>query len=183
MFTWYQNAKVCIAYLGDVTGPRDWHRSEWFSRGWTLQELLAPQRLKFFVKGWKPLTDNFNDKRDDEVLQVLRAVTGIPVDDLENFEPSTDRIREKLNWASKRKTTRVEDMAYCLIGILDVSLSISYGEGQRAFYSAIAAGPECFSRYPADAKAITNIQLMVAADMASEDVWSEWQQFCASNYI
>ncbi|EGO20253.1 hypothetical protein SERLADRAFT_477644, partial [Serpula lacrymans var. lacrymans S7.9] len=100
-------------------------------------------------------------------------------------------------------------MAYCLIGILDVSLSISYGEGQRAFYrlqveivrntndwglflwkgepskynSAIAAGPECFSRYPADAKAITNIQLMVAADMASEDVWSEWQQFCASNYI
>ncbi|EGN99635.1 hypothetical protein SERLA73DRAFT_14510, partial [Serpula lacrymans var. lacrymans S7.3] len=134
MFTWYQNAKVCIAYLGDVE-ENNWHKSTWFSRGWTLQELLAPHRLKIFVSGWKPLTSTGdNDKSNGRVLQTLWHATSIPIGDLQKFEPGLDRVREKLAWASKRKTTRTEDMAYCLIGIFDISLPISYGEGNRAFY-------------------------------------------------
>ncbi|EGN92311.1 hypothetical protein SERLA73DRAFT_191355, partial [Serpula lacrymans var. lacrymans S7.3] len=76
MFSWYRNAKACIVYLGDVENPNYWQESVWFSRGWTLQELLAPKRMKFFMKDWTLLTTLLNDKDDDDILQTIRHVTG-----------------------------------------------------------------------------------------------------------
>jgi hypothetical protein len=111
----------------------------WFTRGWTLQELLAPKAIKFFSQSWLPLTLKRNDKIPDAKLGVplwksIAEITGIPTVQLLHFEPGTISVRERMVWASRRKTTRIEDMAYCLIGIFNIPLSIAYGEGPMAFY-------------------------------------------------
>jgi hypothetical protein len=111
----------------------------WFSRGWTLQELLAPKVIKFFWKSWHPVTVHPNDKIRDADLGIplwefISQITRIPEYQLLNFNPGTKDIRERMVWASGRQTTRIEDMAYCLIGIFNIPLSIAYGEGRIAFY-------------------------------------------------
>ena len=134
MFKWYRDAHVCIAYLAEATSVDDLWKDVWFTRGWTLQELLAPRMMKFYGKDWVPISNSVNDKQDLRILHALSQATGIPRHDLRHFRPGTRDVHEKMMWASNRTTTRVEDMAYCLIGIFDVSLTIAYGEGQRAFY-------------------------------------------------
>jgi hypothetical protein len=139
MFSWYRNSQICIVHLSDTTKPYNIEVDAWFTRGWTLQELLAPKVIKFFSRSWRPLTAKRNDKIPDAELGVplwksISRITGIPEVQLLNFEPGTINVREKMVWASKRKTTRIEDMAYCLIGIFDIPLSIAYGEGRLAFH-------------------------------------------------
>lgn len=145
MYQWYQRAKYCYAYLEDVTLPpwspleasgnysfKDWEseflRSEWFSRGWTLQELIAPKIVRFFSRGWTPLGDKFYLSESisrhcwiDEMVLLGK----LPVDRV--------NIATRMRWASTRKTTRIEDVAYCLLGIFDVNMPLLYGEGQKAF--------------------------------------------------
>ncbi|KAG0706238.1 heterokaryon incompatibility protein-domain-containing protein [Suillus ampliporus] len=134
MFRWYRNSNVCIAYLAQSTSVEDCGDDDWYMRGWTLQELLAPRRIKFFGKGWQPFGEGSNDKADDHIMRKVSSITNIPDVDLRSFVPGTNRVPEKMVWASKRETTRIEDMAYCLIGIFDVSLMVAYGEGPQAFY-------------------------------------------------
>ncbi|KAF9237744.1 heterokaryon incompatibility protein-domain-containing protein, partial [Melanogaster broomeanus] len=129
MFRWYSNAYVCIAYLADSSSPEDFKKDAWFTRGWTLQELLAPKVVRFFGVGWQHLGDRDNI----EIGDLISSVTNIPVVDLQRFSPGRDRVHEKMRWAARRKTTRVEDVAYCLLGIFDVSLTVAYGEGKRAW--------------------------------------------------
>ncbi|KAH7922059.1 hypothetical protein BV22DRAFT_972178, partial [Leucogyrophana mollusca] len=137
MFRWYRESYVCIAYLGETTSLEDLERDAWFTRGWTLQELLAPTQIKFYKKDWTPLTSALNDKEDNSksIMHTISRITNISIMDLCWFTPGMwgFSLRERLSWASHRKTTRVEDMAYCLIGIFDVSLTVAYGEGRRAF--------------------------------------------------
>lgn len=139
MFKWYRDAHVCIAYLAEATSIDDLDNDVWFTRGWTLQELLAPRTMKFYGKGWVPLSNSVNDKQDTHMLDALSRATGIPHHDLRYFRPGTRNVHEKMMWAANRTTTRVEDIAYCLIGLFDVSLTIAYGEGQRAFYRLMEA--------------------------------------------
>jgi hypothetical protein len=139
MFRWYRNSEICIVHLSTTTSPGYMSEDPWFSRGWTLQEILAPKAIKFFWKSWQPVTAHPNDKIRDADLgiplwKLISQITQIPEDQLLNFTPGTKDIRERMVWASKRKTTRIEDMAYCLIGIFDIPLSIAYGEGRMAFY-------------------------------------------------
>ncbi|KAF8124128.1 hypothetical protein EV363DRAFT_716452 [Boletus edulis] len=134
MFKWYRDAHMCIAYLAEATSIDDLGNDVWFTRGWTLQELLAPRAMKFYGKDWVPLTSSINDKQDVCMLDALSRATGIPHRDLRSFRPGTRDVHQKMMWASNRTTTRVEDIAYSLIGIFDVSLTIAYGEGHRAFY-------------------------------------------------
>ncbi|KAF8961969.1 hypothetical protein BDZ97DRAFT_1166094 [Flammula alnicola] len=182
MFSWYRNSKVCIVHLADTVDLGTLQSDPWFTRGWTLQELLAPKTVKFFGRSWRRITPaglRNNDKVPDDILQVplwerISKITGIPIDQLLNFTPGVNRAREALVWASKRRTTRIEDIAYCLIGLLDIPLSIAYGEGKMASYrlqleilqrshdmglfvwkgepsaynSMLAAGPHCFSPLP-----------------------------------
>jgi len=137
MFRWYQNASICYAYLADV--PCDLARpiqiaalqpSRWFARGWTLQELLAPREVVFFDKGW----DRIGSKSDPALGSHIQEITGIQPDYLRHNRTLSDAsISNRMSWASKRETTRSEDMAYCLLGIFDVHMPLLYGEGQHAF--------------------------------------------------
>ncbi|KAG1744925.1 uncharacterized protein EDB91DRAFT_1121660 [Suillus paluster] len=116
MFKWYRNAEICIVYLADSSSISDFPEEVWFYRGWTLQELLAPPRIKFYGKVWDELSCSRNDKEDHSMLEALSQ-------NLLYFSPGL----------SKRRTTRTEDIAYSMVGILDISLSVAYGEGERAF--------------------------------------------------
>lgn len=126
MFEWYKQAQVCFAFISDLPsvvagGPMlDWLAGgdyRWFSRGLTLQELIAPQRLEFFDSAWQPRGDRFTlrsgisqkSEIDMPVLQSSACLPGIPVG-------------RKMSWASARTTTRVEDMAYCLLGIFNINM-------------------------------------------------------------
>jgi len=144
MFRWYRNSHMCIAFLSETANLAALQESSqkgkgvdnWFLRGWTLQELLAPSQVKFYGENWKPLIPltTSNDKLDESFMKLIHIITHIPLEDLRSFSPGTNRVPEKMLWASKRRTTRIEDIAYCLIGIFDVSLITAYGEGNRAFF-------------------------------------------------
>ncbi|KAI6145910.1 heterokaryon incompatibility protein-domain-containing protein [Pisolithus tinctorius] len=142
MYRWYQNAQVCYAYLSDVDElprptepydpwlrtPNDWQESEWFTRGWTLQELIAPRELKFFNKDWAPI----GNKR--HLAAVLQDITGIPREVLrDGLGGKPLSVAQIMSWAAHRKTERVEDRAYSLMGLFGVNMPMLYGEGEKAF--------------------------------------------------
>ncbi|KAG1731240.1 heterokaryon incompatibility protein-domain-containing protein [Suillus paluster] len=130
MFKWYRNSHVCIVYLAQSETIEDVLHDEWMERGWTLQELLAPIRIKFFNKRWIAITRNNNDKDHSKMMDTLNRATGIPHGDLRRFNNiSPSNVDKRMTWAAKRKTTRVEDVAYSLMGIFRVSMQIAYGEG------------------------------------------------------
>jgi hypothetical protein len=149
MFRWYRNSHVCIAFLSETADLAAFQLQEkggvgnktvdvWFERGWTLQELLAPLQIKFYGANWEPLIQRSTNDRNNEdskvIIEKISTLTNIRMDDLESFTPGIDRVPEKMLWASRRRTTRIEDVAYSLIGIFDISLMIAYGEGNRAFF-------------------------------------------------
>ena len=173
MFRWYEKAAVCYVYLVDVPPNADLHpenslfgRSRWFTRGWTLQELLAPSNLIFFANDWSVIASR------DELATIISSITGVdeyflagqgtgtsctslglessielqrPRETTSMAEvPSAQKpglssrlnqasIAERMSWAAKRKTTRQEDEAYCLLGIFGVNMPLLYGEGPGAF--------------------------------------------------
>ncbi|KAG2140751.1 hypothetical protein BD769DRAFT_1428313 [Suillus cothurnatus] len=140
MFKWYRNSSICIAYLAQTVRVSDLEKDLWFTRGWTLQELLAPRRLKFFGAGWLPLTMQDNDKADYHVMKMMERVTSISSRELSDFIPGSHDVAKRMTWAANRKTTRGEDMAYSLMGIFHVVLPIAYGEGsERAFFRLVEA--------------------------------------------
>jgi hypothetical protein len=110
---------------------RQWRKSlgesRWFSRGWTLQELIAPHNMIFFTKEW----EEFDTKA--RLISDLSKITQISEVVLQTGRLETVSIAQRLSWAAKRETTRIEDMAYCLLGILDVNMPLLYGEGVKAF--------------------------------------------------
>ncbi|KAI6108186.1 hypothetical protein F5141DRAFT_101664 [Pisolithus sp. B1] len=130
MFVWYRQSALTIVYLSDVADTDSFVNSEWFKRGWTLQELLAPRTILFYTRDWSLYRNiaSFNHKMDAVVLDELETATGIESRFLTNFSPGMDNARLRLQWASKRRTTRPEDIAYSLFGIFDVRLPILYGE-------------------------------------------------------
>ncbi|OQN98003.1 hypothetical protein B0A48_16308 [Cryoendolithus antarcticus] len=139
MFDWYHNAEVCLAYLADVETAEDvsgFEKSAWFKRGWTLQELLAPQIVVFVTADWQVIGHKGSSSGSNTGLSIGRKlqdtiarVTGVPVDVLLNYDASADlSVEEKLKWMDGRTTTRPEDMSYALFGILGVTLAVIYGE-------------------------------------------------------
>ena len=140
MFRWYRDAAYCYAYLADVPDPVDvtgtdleqpasaFHSSRWFTRGWTLQELLAPANLIFFSSGGRRIGTKL------ELSEDISSITSIDEEYLTRNQPlSQASIAKRMSWVSRRKTTRTEDLAYCLLGIFDISMPLLYGEGDKAF--------------------------------------------------
>ncbi|KAF5363034.1 hypothetical protein D9758_012616 [Tetrapyrgos nigripes] len=135
MYQYYENAVVCYVYLFDVSGklhPKnsasDFKRSKWFTRGWTLQELLAPEVISFFDRDWTKIGTRWS------LRDVISVVTTIPINVLEGRSIDEYSVAQKMSWAAHRQTTRPEDEAYCLMGIFGVSMSPIYGEGgDKAF--------------------------------------------------
>ncbi|KAL6791595.1 putative ankyrin repeat-containing protein [Trichoderma sp. SZMC 28012] len=127
MYLWYYKAGRCYAYLSDVQSMATFQESEWFKRGWTLQELLAPAEVFFLDKDW-------NDLGTKKSLQeAVSDQTRIPVNILFGADLETATVAQRMSWASRRKTTRIEDSAYCLMGIFGINMPLLYGEGERAF--------------------------------------------------
>ena len=130
MCKWYGNAAYCLAYLKDVRLGREtsgFDESEWFRRGWTLQELVVPREVFFLDVTWVLL----GSKSDPELLSSLTHITRIPGEVLRDFSKVQQYSAEaKFQWAQNRQTTKEEDMAYCLLGIFGVHLSLIYGEGR-----------------------------------------------------
>ncbi|KAI1737375.1 HET-domain-containing protein [Xylaria scruposa] len=129
MYRWYEISIVCIAYLQDVTLPANFKKSEWFARGWTLQELIAPKVVKFYGRAWNLLGD-----RNDLAREIF-SKTGIPADVLEKKKhPHACSVAQRMSWAAKRTTTRLEDRAYSLMGLFNVNMPMIYGEQDQAFF-------------------------------------------------
>ncbi|KAL2759798.1 hypothetical protein ACRALDRAFT_2077213, partial [Sodiomyces alcalophilus JCM 7366] len=146
MFTWYQKSAICYAFLTDVTACDPFFaeadddpdpssavssalsRTRWVTRGWTLQELIAPRALRFYDVAWTPRGTKAGLSAsiarithiEEAVLRGERPLDSVP-------------LAHRMAWAAGRKTTRVEDMAYCLLGIFGVNMPLLYGEGERAF--------------------------------------------------
>ena len=135
MYKWYQSACQCYAYLHDVDdSDRPYERtsqfrsSVWFTRGWTLQELIAPSAVVFLTRNWKPIGTK------DALAGVVEEITGISTNILRGLQsPDAVSVARRMSWASRRKTTRVEDEAYCLMGLFGIHMPTIYGEGSHAF--------------------------------------------------
>lgn len=131
MFRWYKDAQYCYAYLSDyhpTTVDESFGRCRWFTRGWTLQELIAPTFITFYNRDWESLGSKI------ELHQVISKITRINSDVLlGECDVSTIDVVYRMSWAAGRETTRAEDIAYCLFGIFDVNLPMLYGEGSKAF--------------------------------------------------
>ena len=129
MFSWYRQSALTVVHLADVLDTGTLTSSEWFKRGWTLQELLAPHTLLFFTRDWSLYRDSSsNHKEDNAILSELEQATGIKSRYLTDFRPGVDDARSKLQWASTRFTTRPEDIAYSLFGVFGLHLPVLYGE-------------------------------------------------------
>jgi hypothetical protein len=134
MFRWFQQATRCYVYLSDVSIQGEeqsnpiwkaaFRRSRWFTRGWTLQELIAPASVEFFSNNGERL----GNKRSLEKL--IHEITGIPLQALRGKPLSNFSVEERFSWVEKRQTTIEEDTPYCLLGIFGVYLPLIYGEGK-----------------------------------------------------
>ncbi|KAF3801853.1 Vegetative incompatibility protein HET-E-1 [Colletotrichum gloeosporioides] len=141
MYRWYQKAKVCYAFLEDVqpvslSDPfgknSSFRKSRWFTRGWTLQELIAPATVQFYAQDWSFI--NAKQAGDDAFRGLLTQITGINESLLAGKTLLSDvSVANRMQWAALRQTTRIEDMAYCLLGLFNVNMPLLYGEGMRAF--------------------------------------------------
>jgi hypothetical protein len=142
MFRWYRNAAKCYVYLSDVSGPASnedekssqlhwepaFRKSRWFTRGWTLQELIAPTAVEFFSKEGGRLGNKTS------LEQYIHEITGLPIKVFRGGTLSNFGITERLLWAENRETTRKEDKAYSLLGIFDVYMPLIYGKGRDSAF-------------------------------------------------
>ncbi|KAL8899538.1 MAG: hypothetical protein Q9207_006151 [Kuettlingeria erythrocarpa] len=138
MWRWYANSTVCYAYLSDYlkpTGedsdaviaqsPLGFRKARWWSRGWTLQELLVPSWVVFYDALWIEIGDKNALSTD------IQSISGIPYQHLR--QPKLASVASKMSWMSKRQTTRSEDIAYSLLDLFEVYMPLIYGEGSNAF--------------------------------------------------
>jgi hypothetical protein len=135
MYRWYRDAAKCYVYLADVSisNPKgssqsrdeSIRKSRWFTRGWTLQELIAPRSVEFFSLEGEILGDIKLLERQ------IHEITGIPVSALQGTPPSEFSVEERFLWAQNRETKKEEDKAYSLLGIFGVFLPLIYGEGRE----------------------------------------------------
>jgi len=160
MFRWYRNAKKCYVYLADVSTPgyntdiqpgqSTWEAafrdSKWFTRGWTLQELIAPVTVEFFSKEGNRL----GNKKSLEKL--IHEITRIPIQALQGNPFSDFSISEQRDWAAERQTTEEEDIVYCLLGLCEVSMLPIYGEGKEAALKRLQMTVKEFSKDSSELK-------------------------------
>jgi len=178
MFKWYKTSERCYVYLSDIQSGSDaikmLEKSRWFTRGWTLQELLAPLTIDFFAQDWSPIGCIYNDKKikyrdlyemdhgsglrmtthgrglkltthrrglglafhsSVNLLNQVSLITLIPKEYLLGGRELNEAcVAQRMFWASRRETTRAEDLAYCLMGLFDINMPVLYGEGlEKAF--------------------------------------------------
>jgi hypothetical protein len=196
MFRWYQNATKCYVYLSDVSTKKKkadslsteftwepaFRSSRWFTRGWTLQELLAPSTVEFFSQTWEKLGDKMS------LQSIISKITGIPHQALQGTFSQFD-IEDRLRWKGDRKTKRKEDIAYSLSGICNVDIAPLYGEGEeeafKRLHDKIRKREECLRDLHAtnprnDKKRIEETKGGLLADsyrwVLDNTTFQQWQQ-------
>jgi tetratricopeptide (TPR) repeat protein len=154
MFRWYSNAAKCYVFLSGVSVPtaidtlqrRDWEisfrTSDWFKRGWTLQELIAPTSVEFFTYEGQWLGNK------SSLEQLVHEITNIPLAVLRNLPLDQFTQRERMHWADDRRTTEEEDIVYCLLGIVGVTMQVNYGEGRDKAWRRLKSEVEATSSTP-----------------------------------
>ncbi|KAI6102587.1 hypothetical protein EDD16DRAFT_346135 [Pisolithus croceorrhizus] len=191
MFAWYRRSALTIVHLSDVADTSSFGSSEWFRRGWTLQELLASKTVLFYTQDWS-LYKNLscsNHKTDPNVMEELKKATSIDSRFFTQFSPGMDDSRLRLQWASLRCTTRPEDIAYSLFGIFDLHLPVLYGEsaqkalgrllveiisqsGDISVLDWVGEASPFHSCFPAD---ITSYQILpLAPDIGGQSLRMSW---------
>ncbi|KAK1751408.1 heterokaryon incompatibility protein-domain-containing protein [Echria macrotheca] len=132
MFEWYRKATICIVYLSDLAAcpasHSDLEKCRWFGRGWTLQELIAPETIHLYNKDWAMIGNK------DNMSDIIAKITRIPESVIRgktSFHGYS--VAQRMSWAATRKTTRIEDRAYSLLGIFGIHMPMIYGEGVQAF--------------------------------------------------
>ncbi|USP80603.1 HET-domain-containing protein [Curvularia clavata] len=156
MFAWYRDAARCYVYLADVStntpasGPpaqQDWYpafqQSRWFKRGWTLQELVAPASVNFFSAEGQLLGDKYT------LLHELHSITNIKLEALQGNPLDGFGVDERMSWVGQRETKRDEDLAYSLLGIFNVHMSLIYGEGRKNAFARLQREIELSNQGPA----------------------------------
>jgi hypothetical protein len=144
MFNWYKASSTCYAFLSDVfpnerekdaTGrnvSQQWEdslrTSKWFQRGWTLQELIAPTVVRFYDAEW--IYIGSKDNLSDAISEISGINTSVLLD---GYNRNRYTVATRMSWMARRKTTRAEDEAYCLLGLFNINMPLLYGEGTRAF--------------------------------------------------
>jgi len=174
MYAYYQNAQVCYVYLADAlngslrnisrrNGSSFYRWSEWFSRGWTLQELLAPRTVVFFDKNWRRIGDK-HQLQDD-----IHRITTIPPTVLSGKQSIQDvDVLDRMSWSIWRRTTRRQDSAYCLQGILGVIIEPDYNESRSTSFNRL--GRALFNAQPE-----LKEKLGIGDDMFCDpEDWSFW---------
>ncbi|KAF6785392.1 ankyrin repeat-containing protein, partial [Colletotrichum sojae] len=185
MWNWYRESRVCYAYLEDVAADNanlpgtggfnyledmtadliralghyasSFIRSRWFTRGWTLQELIAPYQVVFYANDWAEIGTR------DNMREALAKVTNIDRNFFDHGVLGRYSIAQRMSWAAKRKTTRIEDQAYCLLGLFGVNMPLLYGEGEMAFAGSrtntgfLAPSPSCFSQSGSIERAVSDM--------------------------
>jgi hypothetical protein len=154
MYKWYKNARICYAYLSDIIMPDDFRDSlfsasvcisKWFTRGWTLQELIAPGVVVFYDRDWRDIGTKTSRQQE------ISRITGIDIHVLSGNEPWSCNVAQRMSWASRRMTTRSEDIAYSLMGLFNVNMPLLYGEGGtkafRRLQEEIMKGEEDYSLF------------------------------------
>jgi len=131
MFRWYKRSAICYVYLEDLHADEPWlefQKCRWLTRGWTLQELIAPAIVHFYDGMW-----NFRTTKSDSINNIS-AITGVSQSILRHIVPLRSvSVAQRMSWSAARQTTRIEDRAYCLFGIFNVNMPLLYGEEERAF--------------------------------------------------
>lgn len=130
MYSWYKYSMVCYMYLDDFDGTgSDYGTCQWFTRGWTLQEFIAPRMVVFFDRNW------FDFGEKSESALEISCITWIDKVLLQSKSELSDHsVAEKMTWAARRKTTGLEDSSYSHLGLFNVHMPPLYGEGTAAFY-------------------------------------------------
>lgn len=137
MFQWYHESSLTVVHLKGVLSDAELGALEaslWNTRAWTLQEFFASKVIRFYTEDWKPYLPHdttFNHKESPIIMREMALATGIDAKELLSLRPGSENVREKLRLASTRLATKQEDIAYSLFGIFDVSIPVTYGEGQR----------------------------------------------------
>jgi hypothetical protein len=159
MFRWYRESAKCYVYMPDVSTSENIDTrkrirldtgeqlasSRWFTRGWTLQELLAPAAVEFFSKERSYIGNKGTLDR------TISQITGIDITAIQGRNLSEFGIEERFGWAKRRQTKKPEDKAYSLLGILDISMPIIYGEGEEKAFARLqeeASRPQRYKKIP-----------------------------------
>ncbi|KAJ8515664.1 hypothetical protein ONZ45_g6943 [Pleurotus djamor] len=195
MHLWYQNANDCVVYFSDVSPYGDITKSSWFTRGWTLQEFLAPKKISFFYNDWTPVSSfpftfarfarktvwNSMDLMDfykgydrsptgDSLRTLIANAAGIDDPNILSYlyEPDPANLQVLLNWARSRQTTKPEDSAYSLISLLNICIPVNYGEGAHLAHERLTRACQLLST-PNIASSSNSWQVCYAADLLNSE--------------